>query len=103
MSANKRIFILPFIATVVIFVFVNFSLSSEKAASLVAPGATIKTVKTGYNGTEGPAADADGNIYFTETTGSTIQKWTWSDGKVSMYREVKGGAIGQAFDAKGNC
>jgi gluconolactonase len=61
----------------------------------------VKTVKAGYNGTEGPAVDADGNVYFTEKIGNTIQKWTWSDGKVATYRTIEGGAIGQAFDTKG--
>jgi gluconolactonase len=102
MNTNKRMFLTSLLAVFTLFVFADFSLCAEKASSLIAPGATIKTVKTGFNGTEGPAADADGNIYFTERSGSTIQKWTWSDNKVSMYREVKGGAIGQAFDVNGN-
>jgi gluconolactonase len=79
----------------------GYSTSAEKVTSLVAPGATAKTVKTGYNGTEGPAVDGDGNVYFTEKTGNTIQKWTWSDGKVIIYRTIEGGAIGQAFDIEG--
>ena len=102
MSTNKPAFFLSCGIVALFFAPANLSSSSEKAAGLVAPGAAPRAVKTGYNGTEGPAADADGNIYFTERSGSTIQKWTWSDGKVSVYREVKGGAIGQAFDAEGN-
>jgi sugar lactone lactonase YvrE len=101
MNANKRIFLNSLLAVFMTFVFANFSLCAEKASSVVAPGATVKTVKTGYNGTEGPATDGDGNVYFTEKTGNTIQKWTWADGKVTVYRTIEGGAIGQAFDTKG--
>jgi gluconolactonase len=101
MSTNKKIFLLSLFAALMTFVFANFSLCAEKASSVVAPGAAFKTVKSGFNGTEGPAVDADGNVYFTERSGSTIQKWTWADGKVTEYRKVEGGAIGQAFDTQG--
>jgi gluconolactonase len=81
--------------------FAGLYFGAEKSSGLIAPGAAFKTAKTGYNGTEGPAVDAEGNVYFTERTGSTIQKWTWSDGKVTEYRKIEGGAIGQAFDTQG--
>jgi gluconolactonase len=101
MSTNKKIFLLSLLAALMTFAFANFSLCAEKASIVVAPGAAFKTVKAGFNGTEGPAVDSDGNVYFTERSGSTIQKWTWADGRVTEYRKVEGGAIGQAFDTQG--
>jgi hypothetical protein len=101
MSMNKRISVPLLLAVFTIIVFVNFALCADKSTSVVAPGAAFKTVKEGFNGTEGPAVDSDGNVYFTERSGSTIQKWTWADGKVTEYRKVEGGAIGQAFDTQG--
>ena len=82
--------------------FAVFSFGGAKSSGLVAPGATVKLVQSGFNGTEGPATDADGNVYFTEVFGSKIDKWTWKDGKVTLYRENTGQANGMMFDAKGN-
>jgi len=101
MNTIRKTLFLSLLSVLTVFVFINSSLYAEKASSVVAPGATFKTVKTGFNGTEGPAVDADGNVYFTERAGSTIQKWTWADGKVTEYRKIEGGAIGQAFDTEG--
>lgn len=82
--------------------FAVFGFSAGKSSGLVAPGATVKLVQSGFNGTEGPATDAEGNVYFTEVFGSKINKWTWKDGKVTLYRENTGQANGMMFDAKGN-
>lgn len=101
MSLNKAICKLLFLVIIMIFTFTNVALSTEKVTSLVAPGAAIKTVKSGFDGTEGPAADVEGNIYFTEKAGGTIQKWSWKDGTVSQYRAIEGGAIGMMFDGQG--
>lgn len=100
-NINKHTFLVLFLIMILSFGVSVFSAGSEKTSSLVAPGAVIKTVKSGFNGTEGPAADADGNVYFTEKDGGTIQKWSWRDGTVSQYRTIEGGAIGMMFDAQG--
>jgi gluconolactonase len=50
--------------------------------------------------TEGPAADAEGNVYFTEIRGNRILKWS-PDGRLSVFREPSGRANGLAFDAQG--
>ena len=65
------------------------------------PGATVKKIQTGFETTEGPAVDAEGNVYFTDKGSETIYKWTWSDNKIAVHRKLEGGAIGTAFDAKG--
>jgi len=87
----------------IIFIIVCFSHHSfsDGRSSFLAPGAAIKLVQSGFQGTEGPAVDADGNVYFTDTFPALIYKWTWADGKISLYKEKTGKAHGLAFDAQG--
>ena len=102
MSVVKRIFLFVFTTVFAGFLLINFAIGAGKSSGLVAPGATLKTVQSGFQGTEGPATDADGNVYFTDVFAEQIYKWTWKDGKVSLYREKTGQANGMMFDAKGN-
>jgi gluconolactonase len=46
---------------------------------------------------EGPAVDADGNVYFTNLRGNVIMKMT-TDGKVANYRHPANNPNGLAFD-----
>jgi gluconolactonase len=69
--------------------------------SVVAPGAEVKKLSGGFKFTEGPAADADGNIFFTDKPNNRIHKWSL-DGKLSTFRENSGGANGLFFDKGGN-
>jgi gluconolactonase len=48
--------------------------------------------------TEGPAADRDGNVYFTEFTNRRILKF--SEGKLSVWRTDSNGANGLVIDAQ---
>jgi gluconolactonase len=75
--------------------------SAEKSSGLIATGATLQKVQAGFNFLEGPAADADGNIYFVDITAERIYKWTWADGKITLYKEKTAKANGMIFDAKG--
>jgi gluconolactonase len=50
--------------------------------------------------TEGPAADAEGNVYFSEIRGNRILKYT-PDGNFTVFREPSNRANGLAFDAWG--
>ena len=74
---------------------------AAQRSSVVAPGATVKKIQGGFETTEGPAVDAEGNVYFTDKGSETIYKWTWSDNKIAAHRKLEGGAIGTAFDSKG--
>jgi gluconolactonase len=74
---------------------------SAGAASVVAQGAEVKKLADGFMFTEGPAADAQGNIFFTDIPNNRIHKWSM-DGELSTYRENTGGANGLYFDKKGN-
>ena len=69
--------------------------------SVVAPGASVEKLAGGFTFTEGPAADAEGNVFFTDIPNNRIHKWP-PDGKLSIFRENSGGANGLFFDSKGN-
>jgi gluconolactonase len=62
-----------------------------------------KTLKLagGFQFTEGPAADKEGNIYFTDIPNSRIHKWS-VDGKLSTFMENSDKANGLFFDKNGN-
>ena len=102
MDVKKQSFPILFLIIFYILSSALSCISAGKGSGLVAPGAIVKEVQSGFNGTEGPATDAEGNVWFTEVFGQKIDKWSWKDGKVTLYRENTGKANGMMFDAKGN-
>ena len=77
--------------------------SSARSApeDIIAPGATVELLAGGFAFTEGPAADAAGNVYFTDQPSDRILKWS-TDGQLSTFREPCGRSNGLCFDALGN-
>lgn len=71
------------------------------AADLVTPGAAVQKLADGFQFTEGPACDAEGNVFFSDIPNERIHKWS-VDGKLTTFRENSGKANGLFFDAKGN-
>ncbi len=71
------------------------------AKSVVAPGAKVEKLSGGFVFTEGPAADAKGNVYFTDIPNNRIHVFS-TDGKLSTFRENSRGANGLYFDPDGN-
>jgi gluconolactonase len=69
--------------------------------SVVAEGAKLEKLTGGFKFVEGPAADGQGNIFFTDIPNNRIHKWSL-DGKLSTFRENSGGANGLFFDKDGN-
>ncbi len=61
----------------------------------------VEELAGGFRFTEGPAADAEGNIFFTDIPNNRIHKWSL-DGMLSTFRENSGGANGLFFDQEGN-
>jgi gluconolactonase len=61
----------------------------------------IEKLAGDFQFTEGPAAEANGDIYFTDIPNNRIHKWTL-DGSLSTFRENSGGANGLYFDKEGN-
>ena len=68
---------------------------------IISPGAKLTTLAGGFEFTEGPAADAQGNVYFTDQPNDRIMKWS-IDGKLTTFMKPCGRSNGLCFDAKGN-
>src|SRR5262249_45635523 len=68
-------------------------------AGLVDPD-TKAAVAAGVCFLEGPAADEQGNVFFSDIAGNRILKMT-PDGKVSVFRADSGRTNGNVFDAQG--
>lgn len=68
---------------------------------IIAENAILKKLTGDFRFTEGPAADAAGNVYFTDIPNNRIHMWS-TDGKLSTFLENSGGANGLYFDKKGN-
>ncbi len=62
-----------------------------------AAGASVKLVSEGYLFTEGPAADAEGNVYFTDQPNDRILKWSCDTGKITEFMKNTGRANGLYF------
>lgn len=75
--------------------------SAAEPASIIAPGAKLQLLGEGYAFTEGPAADAEGNVYFTDQPNDRIVKWS-IDGKTSDWLKPAGRSNGTYFDRHGN-
>lgn len=69
-------------------------------ASPVADGAKLVKLAGGFKFTEGPAPDADGNVYFTDQPNDRIHIWS-TDGKLSTFLEPCGRSNGLCFDKDG--
>src|SRR5207244_13602309 len=69
-------------------------------ASPVAPKAELVKLADGFKFTEGPAPDAEGNVYFTDQPNDRILKWS-TDGKLSVFMEPCGRSNGLCFDKEG--
>ncbi len=75
--------------------------ANGKAKTVVAPGAGVEKLADGFAFTEGPAADALGNVFFTDQPNDRILKWS-VDGTLSTFLQPCGRSNGLCFDKTGN-
>jgi gluconolactonase len=75
--------------------------TSGKSGSIIAPGAKLEKLSGDFKFTEGPAADAEGNVYFTDQPNDRILKWS-TDGKLTTFLQPCGRSNGLCFDSDGN-
>ncbi|HAK94585.1 MAG TPA: gluconolactonase [Planctomycetes bacterium] len=68
---------------------------------IVAAGATLEKLAGDCEFTEGPAADAEGNVFFTDQPNDRILKYG-IDGKLSTFLAPCGRSNGLYFDANGD-
>lgn len=77
------------------------SSQSQLPEKLIAKGATLRLVASDFKFTEGPAADPQGNVFFTDQPNNRILKWSPNAG-VTVFMEDAGRANGLFFDRQGN-
>lgn len=75
--------------------------TEQNPRTVVAPGAKLEKLSGEFQFTEGPTADAAGNVFFTDQPNDRIMKWS-VDGELSTFMKPAGRANGMYFDAKGN-
>ena len=80
---------------------VKASSDATKPSSVVVPGEKARLLAGGFKFTEGPAADAEGNVFFTDQPNDRICKWS-VDGKLTDFMKPCGRSNGMFFDREGN-
>jgi len=81
--------------------FNQVSAQSPDAPTVVVAGAQLRLVSNQFTFTEGPAADKQGNIFFTDQPNDKIWKYD-INGKLSLFMDHTGRSNGLYFDKKGN-
>jgi len=69
--------------------------------SVVTPGARLEKLAGGFDFTEGPTCDPEGNVFFTDQPNNRILKWS-VDGRLSTFLQPAGRANGMYFDLEGH-
>jgi gluconolactonase len=85
-----------------LFAMIIFGTSwAALADSVVAPGAKLEKLSSGFAFTEGPTRDAHGNVFFVDQPNDRIMEWS-TEGRLSTFMQPSGRANGMCFDAQGN-
>lgn len=100
MQKSKIISVLAGIAAQFYPVLLSAQIMDSNA--IVAPGAQVEKLGDGYKFTEGPVADKDGNVFFTDQPNNKIIRWDAETGAFSTFSDQSGRANGMYFDQKGN-
>jgi gluconolactonase len=74
--------------------------AQDKPLPSIGPVGQVAKLHSGFKFTEGPAHDADGNVYFSDIPNNRIHKVD-TDGKLSTFLEDSQGCNGLMVDAKG--
>lgn len=85
--------------TSVVLVTVATQLNAQRPM-LVVQGETVRLVADGFGFIEGPAADLEGNLYFSDIPRQRIYRWNPKSG-IDTFREETGGANGLRFTLDG--
>ncbi len=68
-------------------------------SDLIKKGAALQKISGEFAFTEGPTADAAGNVYFTDQPNDRIMRYS-VDGEMSVYMQPSGRSNGMFFDSK---
>jgi gluconolactonase len=102
MSARKSLVLLALTLLFGLASALTLPADEEKAKAIPGVGPTGKITKlhTDFKFTEGPAADRDGNVYFSDIPNERIHKVD-AEGKLTVFREKSNRANGLMLNSKG--
>ncbi|MCC5940028.1 MAG: SMP-30/gluconolactonase/LRE family protein [Balneolaceae bacterium] len=89
-----------FLAVIIIPFFMDHPLIAQNS-NIIADGAELTLISDQFSFTEGPATDADGNVYFTDQPNDHIWKYS-VDGELTLFMDETGRSNGMYFDHDGN-
>jgi len=95
----KKLIILSLVA--IFLIQDNTKQAAIISSGVLKKGAMLEKLADGFGFTEGPVADKNGNVYFSDITYSRIHLWR-VDGTLATFRENTGKSNGLAFDKAGN-
>jgi len=95
MKLNKFLLTLPLVCISLAFI------QKKSLNEIIQPGAQLEKLADGFLFTEGPTADAKGNVYFTDQPNDRILVWSLS-GEISTFMQPCGRSNGLSFDKEGN-
>lgn len=82
--------------------FIGASFYQEGDLSkIVRPGVKLEKLAEGFKFTEGPSADSEGNVFFTDQPNDRIMKWG-TDERLTTFMQPSGRSNGMAFDRNDN-
>ena len=76
-------------------------IKDKDLSGIIEDGAQIEKLADGFLFTEGPSADTQGNVYFTDQPNDRIMIWK-STGGLDTFLQPCGRSNGLSFDSKGN-
>ena len=79
----------------------NLAAQDMPLSDVLVDGQNWELVAEGYQFTDGPAVDPEGNVFFTDVPGQKILKIDHATGKISTFSEGEGGTSGLMFGPDG--
>lgn len=93
---------LSHILLIAFFLFIHITTSTVAQESpVITDGAELTLISDQFSFTEGPAADSEGNIYFTDQPNNTIWKYS-TNGDLTVFMNEAGRSNGLYFADNGN-
>jgi len=87
--------------SIAVFLLSALSCSADEE-NILAPGAKLQKLASGFSFTEGPTCDSSGNVFFTDQPNNRILKWDAAEKKLTTFLQPAGRANGMYFDATGH-
>ncbi|SNR71056.1 gluconolactonase [Maribacter sedimenticola] len=86
----------------IILLVVNFCSCTSQSTGIIAEGAELSQIANTFSFTEGPAANEEGDVFFTDQPNDQILKWSASKNTIEVFKKPSGRANGLYVDHKGN-